>query len=204
MKKLSLLVAILLLSACGATELESPEEEQEQLEHSTLELAFVSGHFGSYYDCPEDAFSGQGDGAPERRAAEPDMGAVAGDCADEDCGGFLNCEAAQVTLQIENRADAGIRGIHVREIQVLDEDGKIAARLPVLSVDAVDMENYQGRLDAGQTATLRVEFQGPMHLRELLGSDTYRTPVRVIIEVEEQEPARLETPAIEQLGQIAT
>jgi hypothetical protein len=204
MKKISLLFVVVLLSACGATELEDPERGGSA-DDSTVGLTFVSGHFGSYWDCPEDAFQAQSN---ERRDAAPpqgEPGVVAGDCADDtDCGGFLNCSSAQLTLQIENTGEAEIRGIHVREIQVLDQDGEVAATLPVLTVDTVEMDGFQGRLGAGTTATLRIDFQGPQQLREILGDGTDRAPVRVIIEVDEQKPAGIETPELEALGQIAT
>lgn len=204
MKKISLLFVVMLLAACGATELETPVEDDNPIAESTLGVAFVAGHFGSYWDCPGDAY--QSDGDAGARAAQPDEGPglVAGDCAEEDCGGFLNCEPAQVTVQIENIGDGELRGIHVREIQVLNSKGAAVAVLPVLSVDALDLQGYQGRLNAGAAATLRIEFQGPHPVRELLNDGSDRAPVRVIIEVDEQEPSELETPAIEALGQIAT
>ncbi len=206
MKKISLLFVLVLLSACGATEIEEPEGGGNQAD-STVGLTFVSGHFGSYWDCPGDAYQPQqpADAGAREGAPQEDPGLVAGDCAEgQDCSGFLNCESAQVTLQIQNSGDARIRGIHVREIQILNGEGEVAASLPVLSVDDMDMEGFDGQLDPGVTSTLRIEFQGPHQVRDLLGDGTDRAPVRIIIEVEEQKPAGLETPELEALGQIAT
>ena len=67
---------------------QNPEACVEIDEDLSLEADFVSGHLGSYLDCPEEAF----DGSSEGTSGEAPAG-VASDAAcfdDTDCGGALN------------------------------------------------------------------------------------------------------------------
>jgi hypothetical protein len=197
MKKILFVISVALLTACGVEEYQEPGGEGglNPPTQSTLDLAFVSGHFGSYWDCPDDAFGDE----PVAVGAES---SVAGDC-DDPCGP-LNCESAQVTLLVENVGDEAISGLHVVEIQVLDSEGEVHTRLPVLAVDALDLDGFEGSIEAGVTATLRVDFQGPQSISDLLGESVYEAPVRVIIEVDSQEDAELQTPAIGSTPPVAT
>ena len=61
-----------------------------------------------------------------------------------------------------------------------------------------------GTLEAGVITNLRVDFRGPQSLGDLLGRSVYEAPVRVIIEVDEQEDADLETPPMASSPQVAT
>jgi hypothetical protein len=191
MKKILLVCSIVMLTACSGTKYQgNGGENPDPPAESTLELAFVAGHFGSYWDCPEDAFGGD-EGAPEPVADSDSSCAGPGPC------GPLNCEPGQVTLQIQNVGEEAIQGLHIAELQALGSDDEVIAVLPVLSVDATDMEDFDGSIGAGETATLRIDFQGPRTLRELVEEGIYATPVRVIIEVDDQDDAELTTPPIE-------
>ena len=187
MKTLIFACSVLLFTGC-VIDHEPPPEDPPPEEAPILELAFVSAHFGGYWDCPDEAF-----GAAAMDAARSDA-----DCdSEEGACGPLNCEPGQVTLQIDNVGDAAAEGIEIRAVEVLDAEGEVAATLPVLSVDTVEFDGFDGRVDAGETTIIRVEFQGPMTLRSLMGPGVHQAPLKVTLEPEDQAPTTLVTPAVE-------
>jgi len=192
MKTLITLCAAFLFTGC-VLDRERPPDGEDPPEAATLELAYLSGHFGSYWDCPEEAYQPPG-------AADESNGVAASrvaDCGDgDDCGGPLNCEPAQLTIQIANIGAELVDGIRVREIQVLDADGEVHTILPVVSVDTIELDAFDGVVEAGETATLRVDFRGPRSLSDLLGERVQEAPVKIIVEVEAQNTEELITPPI--------
>lgn len=224
MRKSVLLLFAVCLVGCGDFEDEAveptpgeepewnPELPPETITESTLELTYVSGHLGSYWDCPEEAYT---PAAADRPAGESaDMPASSGgafadeDCDGEDCGGYLNCQAAQVTLMIDNLADWQVTGLDITDVELLSDAGDVLATLPVVSFDDLDRDVFDGSLGAEEGSTFRVEFRGP-HNVDFAGVGARDAafeayPVRLIFEADEQEPASLDTPHISTLGHMAT
>ena len=208
-----LLPALLLSTAC----LQEQEYFEPEPSESTLALTYISGHFGSYHSCPDEAFNperpqGQAsDQEGERRAGAPEL---AGDCADPcEGGGLLNCEAAQVTLRLSNEGEVDLRGIVVRDLLVLDADDFERASLPVLAATLIQGGAFDGNLAAGQSVDLRVEFRGPLDLGALIsgeeGDEELRrrnegARLRVFMRAEGQGDARLDTPEIYTMPEVAT
>jgi hypothetical protein len=211
-----LFLAALLSVACTSpaeeTESEGNNSETEennlptnnaQSEASTLDLVFIAGHLGSYWDCPNEAYTeGEGDAPP---AAE------AGDCAPdaEDCGGILNCEGAQLSVQITNVGEDPVSGVEVIDIAILDGSGTPHVSLPILGAYQSDGSAFDGTLDAGEAVSLRVDFRGPLEPSDY-ADDTSDArsrgglPLRVKSKAEGQGPAALDTPEIEPIPAIAT
>ena len=169
---------------------------------STLDLLYISGHLGTYRDCPEEAY-------------DPDAAPVAGDidgaaCPDGvDCPGILNCTPAQVTLRIENIGDEGVTGINVTDVILLDADGAEHTFFPVVSQTSTTDTPFGGDLAAGDFVDVRVGFRGPYDLNALLpaaDSDGFSAgaPVRVFIDAEGQAPGVLDTPTIYSQPEIDT
>ncbi len=196
MKTLITLFAAFLFTGC-VLDRELPPDGEDPPEPATLELAYLSGHFGSYWDCPEEAYQPP-QASEDANAAAPSRRAAPGlaDCGDDDCGGPLNCEPAQLTIQIANIGAEPVDGIVVREIQVLDTDGEMHTILPVVSVHTIELDVFGGVLETGETATLRVDFRGPRSLRDLLGDRVQEASVKVIVDVEGQDTEELITPPI--------
>lgn len=193
-----------------------------------LELVYVSGHLGSYRDCPDKAFDPQGvdlpaaDGAPqddeaERPAPARDGDGFAADCAEEDCGP-LNCQDAQLTVQLSNTSVEDAVGITVVSVIVLDSDGMGIAELPVLAVNepGPGAEEFRGLLAADEEAQLRVDFSGPLNVRDLGGNwnedgdqdlrfgAVLGAEVHLVIEAVTHEDAELTTPELYSLPEVDT
>lgn len=132
-----------------------------------LSATYVSGHLGNYRDCPGDGYS-----------SEPAGGSsMAGDCAEgQDCSFELNCEDAQMTVQLENTGEATARGLQVSKIELLDSEGVARAVLPLMQmVDTQTNAPFAATLAVDEKATVRIEFQGPENPYALANDDAGRS-----------------------------
>lgn len=156
----------LLLLGTGCPELTGDPE---------LKGTFVSGHLGNYDSCPEDGYSeGASEDAPAGAPAAEDF---AGDCAEDspNCGMFLNCEDAQVTLRLINTGDEPAVGVQVTRIELFDANGVSQAVLPLMATTDVTTPGasvtFDGLIPLGAERALRVDFQGPQSPWELLAAE---------------------------------
>ncbi|TXD34263.1 hypothetical protein FRC98_18895 [Lujinxingia vulgaris] len=155
----------LLLLGTGCPELTGDPE---------LKGMFVSGHLGNYESCPEDGYSDDASGDEPAGAPAAEF---AGDCAEDspDCGIFLNCEDAQVTLRLNNTGDEPAVGVQVTRIELFDANGVSRAVLPLMEVSDVTTPGssvtFDGMIGVGAERALRVDFQGPQSPWELLATE---------------------------------
>ncbi|MEO1267612.1 MAG: hypothetical protein AAFX99_05910, partial [Myxococcota bacterium] len=174
---------------------------------STLELIYISGHFGSYWDCPEEAYD------PDGAAPLPsgDALVVDGDCA-EPCTGLLNCESAQVSVRLSNTGDSDLTHITLLDLLIVDADQMERASLPVLTITTFDGELFDGTLAAGAQVDLRIDFRGPINLAELMADEQggvseedsgarlagpgSGAALRLIFKANDLSPVQLDTPEI--------
>lgn len=178
---------------------------------STLELIYISGHFGSYWDCPEEAYD-PNDSADDRADG---VSAEDADCADP-CTGFSSCESAQVSVRLTNTGDDDLANISLLDLLLLDSEQMERASLPVLLIATFEGEEFDGALAAGESVDLRIDFRGPLNLAELLeGGDDARlsgdaafpgrgAALRLIFKAAEQESIQLDTPEIYEQPPIDT
>ena len=197
------LSSLVVFSACFEGEEYNDEMSSTPEESSsTLGLIYVSGHFGNYYDCPEEAYRVGGDESPSAVASD----AVAGDCAiGESCGGPLNCEGAQLTVRLTNTGDETATVIEVADLLLIDSEGFERASFTVLSVVGTS-ETFVGELDAGESVDLRIEYSGPYNLNELLeGSGNQNNGrLRLKMKAAGQDEETLDTPLLDELPSVAT
>jgi len=157
------------------------DKDDEQVTRTTGALSgmYVSGHLGSYDSCPEMGYSvdpveaemDQAAAPPAEACVEPEGDDRAGDVAPGGCGGggFLNCEGATVTISVFNIGRSALVGVDIERIDLLDEDGNKLAELPVDSLwDIDDNQAYDGLLGLGESAAIRIDYQGPSNVYQLL------------------------------------
>ncbi len=168
---------------------------------------FLSGHLGNYSSCPEEGYSGDS----SARSAEPSEGAIAADCAEDspNCGGFLNCEGAQLTIKLENRGTAAAEGLIITKLTLFNSEGLNMADLPLMEVvNAETNEPAPETLGAGESVTLRVTFQGPANPYEFLQDEdgNYRNSGSMQITVESTNHSSLliKTGTLYTIDNIAT
>lgn len=183
-KKLMMCGLIALLSSMSLTGClmivdENPSEPEpwrpkETPKKAELKGVYISGHLGNYWDCPEQGYQGEQKAQPEpaeRPAGDQEFGA----CAPSEDGAFdgcgpLNCEAAQVTLELSNIGQLAAQGTKISEILVLDDQDVVRASLPIHDTMLLpNNERYDGALDVGATIKVRVDFAGPVNMNEILG-----------------------------------
>lgn len=171
-----------------------------------LEAIHVSGHLGSYRDCPEQAYENQQAGAPEADAAR-----FEGDCATDQCGP-LNCEAARLTFTLSNHGDVAAEGI-TATLLILDREGLEVVELPVSATLAEDGSPFAGALAAGADALLHIEFAGPLDVEGLVGPPAagdgdvaWQTgaQLRLVIEADGFSEAGFDTPELYSLPELDT
>ena len=182
MMKKSHIAIFALLAACGAVEPDPKdgtpfcEADCEETNNTTnplnkpvLQGVFVAGHLGSYWDCPQDAYRAESTTSADAAEA-PSAGLVAGDCAEgESCGGILNCEDAQATISLTNDSSINAESVIIQRLELVSTDGDSLATLPLMDAfDAETGEPFDGQLEIGETVLLRVEFQGPYSVHELM------------------------------------
>ena len=183
--KIKLAIASLLLFGISSFTVE-PKNETEgknniqtcdaqcQSTKTTLKASFVSGHLGNYQDCPEDGYRAQPDGASDQSS-----GISQGDCADDQCGSFNSCEKASAILKLSNGGDNDAIGILVQKIELKDESGSTLATLPLESVTLLDNSQFSGKVGVDDSPSIRVDFQGPVNLSELVSNDEDSTYERI-------------------------
>lgn len=174
------LLSSLSLTGCLMLVEENPSEPEpwrpkETEKKAQLKSTYISGHLGNYWDCPEQGYQGEQKAQPEpgqRPAGDQDFGACASsEDGFDSCGGLLNCEAAQVTLELSNIGQLAAQGARISEILVLDDQDMVRASLPIHDTMLLpNNETYNGALDVGATIKVRVDFAGPVNINELLGT----------------------------------
>ncbi len=215
-------LAITALTACGDDTSYSggdPDPEPETTEFE-LEATYISGHYGSYSDCREEAFNPNAEGNRQEDGEgfmpAPEDDNADADCADdEDCGGLFNCQHAQVTIELANPNDEDATTIDIAELLILDAEGIERASLPILSTQRTDDNtDFDGTLAAGAAQNLRIDFRGPLSLYDLLTNEdedsdgdsisNNAAPLRILIKVNNKNAETLDTPAIDALPDIDT
>lgn len=135
-------------------------------ENGNAKGAFVSGHLGNYMDCPADGYGG--DDASSRGAAD----FAPCEAGDDSCGGPLNCEGAQMTVRVTN-SGAELTSVEVTKVELYSMDGVLLGELPVANVvDASDSTTFDGQIGEGESVDLRIDFQGPADLSQLVADVT--------------------------------
>ncbi len=121
-----------------------------------FELTYVSGHLGSYHDCPSDALSPPSATGPQPAGAR----AEDADCAeDAPCGPF-NCEHAEVTVSLKNTGETALVGLQVTGILLRPETGEGALTSELLGVTRDDGQPLDAAIAPGAEVALIVEFKG--------------------------------------------
>lgn len=175
-----------------------------------LEAVYVSGHFGSYFDCPEQGFENLADGdrgaAAIRDGAAPDA-----DCDGDDCG-LLNCQPGRLMVQLENTTTADALDVGARAILLLDLAGEPLAELPITAVHDSTGAAFDGIVESGGVAQLDLEFVGPYSVAAMLDimdgggwrAHGIGTTVRVVFESSSHDGPVIETPELFSLPPVDT
>ena len=206
MKHLISMISLLgLVSTFPACLLQKPD---------ALDGFYVSGHLGTYFDCRDEGYTEREESA--KRSSEPSGDIAEGACAPPEdeldseysCGGGpLNCQAAQVTLRLSNTSTVDIEGISIDTLDLIGDDDKVAATLPLIEVIDSDGLFFDGKLAAGEEVVLRIEFQGPSDLSEFLpNQNTYNgdAVIEVGISADDVEEINVRTKALSPLGVAVT
>ena len=136
----------------------------EPSERTVLRGTYISGHLGSYWDCPGEGYTGED--AMMTDGAEMD-GFAEGDCAEDSCG-FLNCQDAQMTILLNNDGALVAEEISISKIRLLDLDDRELGILPLIAIHNTAHDGpFSGTLDAGAQVQLRIDFLGPENLQKL-------------------------------------
>ena len=166
-------------------------------------LTFVSGHLGSYWDCPGEANgAGTPDGAAPREAAG-DAAACNPDATEECQGGLLNCEAAMVIVEVTNTGDTDLGDLSIVSIELLGPDGA-SETLEGLAVVATT-EPAPGALTPGASRQVRVEFRGPgSDSGNQFNGDAPERHLHIVLSGGDAGTAEVTTPAVYPLPAVAT
>ena len=166
-----------------------------------VSAAFVSGHLGNYLECPQDGYSDRDAGGADGEgrsfgACEPDA---------DGCG-ILNCEGAQLTIQVTNNLDIELSNITIDELILRNKEDREVATLPILGVVGEDGSETPHTLGAGDSMLLRIDYEGPSYPRELLDNEdgTDSGFIDIIINADEAEPYSLPSTQLHPLPQIVT
>lgn len=155
------LAAILVMTATAMTacDPQHPNDPPAQ----GLHALFISGHLGSYRDCPERAH--------EAADAPQDGAAIDADCDnDQDGCGPLNCQGARITLTLRNESDLDAEDIHPIGLFLLDAQGRSLTLLRIATITAQDNTPFDGTLPAGHEQQLHIDFAGPLDVTALTGA----------------------------------
>jgi hypothetical protein len=178
------------------------------VQQAQLELTYVSGHLGNYWDCPDKGGTA-GPTAPPTGApaemADAAMGACEtdenGECIGGGGGGFMNCEEAILAIVVKNVGDVLAKGIEITDLELLDSDKNNLGALQVLSVVRNDNHDLTGELGLDEEMTLIIKFQGPQ-------SNTFgwnfQGHLHLIVVTDDDSSTELVTPALEILPAMAT
>lgn len=181
--------------------------EPGALGEAGLEAAYVAGHFGAYYDCPEEAYRPP----PPRDADRAEGVDIDPDCAGDDCQ-LLSCTGARLTVSLSNTAEVDATGVTVLALFVLDEDAQAIVPLPIEAVYGDDGEPFDGELEAGAVELIQIEFTGPYDVAVITGEDTAGrrfswfsgAPVRVMLDSTSHAGSALDTPVLYSLPLVDT
>ena len=225
--RLGLGAMMILQSACifaptpGApgpwTPVEPPVEPP--VEQAELEVVYLSGHLGNYASCQEKGYS-EGGVASSRPAGDVEGGfAPCEPLEDGDvdhCGDgpdLWNCQEAHLMLKLSNvSVDLDAEGVLVKQIELLDEEDMVRAILPVNQLVVVDTQQvYNGLLPSSSQVKVRVDYQGPVDLYDLLDDEedpSFRyhsgARLRLTVGAENAEDVVIETKEVERLPEVAT
>jgi hypothetical protein len=167
-----------------------------------FELTFVSGHLGSYWDCPGEA-NGAAAGAPAAGEAAGDAAACNPDAGEECPGGLLNCEAAMVIVEVRNTGDTDLGDLSIVSIELINEDGT-RETLEGLGVFS-STEPAPGPLTPGGSRQVRVEFRGPgSDSGNQFNGDAPERHLRIVLSGGAAGSAEVTTPAVYSLPAVAT
>ena len=161
---------------------------------SNLAMSYVSGHLGSYWDCPEQA-NGNTAATPGPSMAE------AADCDGEGCG-ILNCEAAEVTLQLQNNGVETVNALDVHHVLLINENPAEPTDLEVLSWSVVPEGALDDGLSPDETITIRIQFRGPAPVN--FQQMDQATPIHIEVEDGEGATVELTTPPLSVLPMMVT
>ena len=203
-------LAVTAFGACGDdTRYSGTDQDTAEFE---LEATYISGHYGKYDGCREEAFDPDAQSEGERR---PDTNPAPDEAPDDSDGPGGFCEHAQVTIELANPNDVDLTNIHIAELLIRDAEGIERASLPILGTHHTeDNAAFEGNLASGAANTLRIDFRGPLDLQTLLETedgdeDGQRVgqpaaPLRILIKINTQDAHTLDTPGLDSLPDIAT
>ena len=178
-----------LLAACDPS-----NSTQGQTPTSNLEMSYVSGHLGSYWDCPERATS--------NTAATPGPSmAEAADCDGEGCG-ILNCESAEVTVQLQNNGVETVNSVDVSHVLLINENPAEPTDLEVLSWSVVPEGALDDGLSPDENITIRIQFRGPAPVNFQQMDES--TPIHIEIQDGDGTAVELTTPPLNVLPMMVT
>lgn len=192
-----------------------PWQPKETEKKAQLKGTYISGHLGNYWDCPEQGYQGEQEPQPAGQRPAGDQGEQ-GACAPSEDGNFdacgpLNCEAAQVTLELSNIGQLAAQGAKITEILVLDDQDMVRASLPIHDTMLLPSnETYDGALDVGATIKVRVDFAGPVNMNEILGygpESRYgeqKAKLRIKIKANNAAEISIDTKLVSSMPSVAT
>jgi hypothetical protein len=182
---LSLVIA-LAVTACGVD-----TEQGVETEDLKLELTYVSGHLGNDWDCGV-----AGDSDP----AKPGMAMERCDPEFEDqCGGPLNCENGEITLQLRNVGQTAIVGLEVSDLELLKVELTYLTGLEISSVSRPDGHDFDGTIEPEGVIQLRVTFPSPGDQ-----GSVEQARVHVIVLDKKGRTTEITTPELQTLPVVAT
>jgi hypothetical protein len=174
----------------------------ESVVEGDFELTFVSGHLGSYWDCPGEANAA---GTPDGVAGEAagDAAACNPDATEACQGGLLNCEAAMVIVEVTNTGDTDLGDLSIVSIELIGQDGgrETLEGLGVFS----STEPTPGPLTPGGSRQVRVEFRGPgSDSGNQFNGDAPERHLHIVLSGGDAGTAEVTTPAVYPLPAVAT
>jgi hypothetical protein len=205
----SLYIAFALFVAFGSTGCAmNPADgtNNPPVQQAQLELTYVSGHLGNYWDCP-DKGGNAGTKAPPAGAPAEMADAAMVDCEPDEngeCkggGGFINCEEAVLAIVVKNVGDVLAKGIEITDLELLDSDKNNLGALQVLSVIRNDNHDLTGELGLDEEMTLIISFQGP---KSNSFGWNFQGHLHLIVVTDDDSSSELVTPALEILPTMAT
>ena len=161
------LLALAFSTACLPEEEEPkarPEKEwkpPKEAQPPNIKGRYIGGTLGAYESCPDQGYN-------------PSIAPVLGDKrGDRDiicergsrCGSQAPaCDHAQISVDLENRGLGDAKEIAVQSIDLLDEQNRVLASLPLIEVqNLLTMTAFDGTVAAGNNRkSLRIQFQGPV------------------------------------------
>ena len=189
------------------------QPNQPPIINSDVDLngVFVSGHLGNYTGCEDEGYTPDSSGARMSSAPEPaedSSGLWEGDCAEDGCG-WSQCEAAQLTIKLDNLGTAAAEGLIITKLALFNSDGVHMADLPLETVmNAETNEAAPEELEASGSVTLRVMFQGPANPYEFFADESgaYRNSgtMQITVESTNHEAVIIKSTVLYTIDNVAT